>query len=516
MSNLTLSEGQLFASRYRIERCIAMGGMGAVYEVTHLETERRRALKVMLPHLVQSHDLRERFRREAKVAAQIQSAYIVDVFDAGIDDATQMPFLVMELLHGEELGKRLARMGRFSFQETVGYLWQTALALDKTHRAHIVHRDLKPENLFLHTQDDAPARIKILDFGIAKLVADGGTHANATRSVGTPLYMAPEQFRSGSTVSPATDIYSLGMMAFTLLVGISYWHDEQRADQNVFAFAGLVMNGPVEAPSARALKRGVKLPAAFDIWFGQAASREPAQRFLSATAAIRGLASALGLSDPAEQGGTTTVPPSEKPQDAVVHAGTVMLADSGGSGVQKTEALPSSTPAPRVSASDGLGFSTGRSSGGLGARAERAPSLGNGLHVGDPDPTQNAPSGSKRRRLALFGALLALGAVGLLGVAAFLKGKPEPANAASEPPAAPAAVHSIPIPASGAMQQPVVEPQPEGINSTKVSVDAGGDAPATTANSASPPSKPAPQIPVSTPPAPVKKPSSAPVIHGRD
>jgi serine/threonine-protein kinase len=145
MSTVTLSEGTLFAGRYRVLRCIAQGGMGAVYEVVHLQTERRRALKVMLPHLVQSEELRERFRREARVAAQIDSAFIVDVFDAGIDDATGMPFLVMELLKGEELGKRLKRVGHFTPEEAVEYLWQTAQALDKTHRAHIVHRDLKPE-----------------------------------------------------------------------------------------------------------------------------------------------------------------------------------------------------------------------------------------------------------------------------------------------------------------------------------------------------------------------------------
>src|SRR5689334_8133128 len=134
MSTLALSEGSIFASRYRIVRCMACGGMGAVYEVIHLETERRRALKVMLPHLVQSADLRNRFRREARVAAQIESAYIVDVFDAGVDDQTGMPFLVMELLKGEELGKRVARIGRLGQIDAVQYLWQTALALDKTHK----------------------------------------------------------------------------------------------------------------------------------------------------------------------------------------------------------------------------------------------------------------------------------------------------------------------------------------------------------------------------------------------
>lgn len=298
MSNLSLTIGATFNGRYRVVRCMAHGGMGAVYEVIHLETERRRALKVMLPHLVQSPELRDRFRQEARVAAKIESKYIVDVFDAGIDDPTGMPFLVMELLKGEELGKRLERLKRLPAKEVVKYLQQTASALDKTHSANIVHRDLKPENLFLHEQEDEEPRIKVLDFGIAKIVAEHGTQANATRSVGTPLYMAPEQFKQGSQVSPATDIYALGMMAYTLLVGRPYWEDEQRANDNVFAFVASVMHGPKEKATVRAGRRGVVLAPAFDTWFSKVTNPVPQQRYASAKEAIAGLAEALGLQAP--------------------------------------------------------------------------------------------------------------------------------------------------------------------------------------------------------------------------
>src|SRR5689334_12431639 len=123
-----LMAGTIFAGRYRIVRRIAQGGMGAVYEVIHLDTDRRRALKVMHSHILQSDELRERFKREAKVAAHIESDFIVEVFDAGIDEATQMPFLVMELLRGEDLGKRLKRLGRLPSEEVVRYLYQAALA----------------------------------------------------------------------------------------------------------------------------------------------------------------------------------------------------------------------------------------------------------------------------------------------------------------------------------------------------------------------------------------------------
>src|SRR5512132_1995102 len=170
-----LEEGSVFAGRYRVVRCLAEGGMGAVYEVIHLETDRRRALKVMHPHLFQSEEMRERFKREARIAAHVDSEYIVDVSDAGVDYATRMPFLVMELLRGEELGDRLKRMGRLPPEEVVLYMQQAAWALDRTHAASIVHRDLKPANLFLTTREDGTPRIKILDFGVAKLVAESST-----------------------------------------------------------------------------------------------------------------------------------------------------------------------------------------------------------------------------------------------------------------------------------------------------------------------------------------------------
>jgi serine/threonine-protein kinase len=144
-----LKPGAIFHGRYEIVRCITAGGMGAVYEVIHLETRRRRALKVLLPSLITDHDMRGRFRGEATVTAEVDSEHIVETFDAGVDTDTGMPFLVMELLKGEELTSMIARRGRLAATEAVVLLHQAALALDKTHAAGIVHRDLKPDNLFV-------------------------------------------------------------------------------------------------------------------------------------------------------------------------------------------------------------------------------------------------------------------------------------------------------------------------------------------------------------------------------
>lgn len=294
METTNLVIGSLFAGRYRIVRRIAAGGMGAVYEVIHVETERRRALKIMHAHLFQSHELRERFKREAKVAAHVDCEFIVDVFDAGIDETTGIPFLVMEFLRGEELGERLLRERGFVPAEVLTYLYQVALALDKTHEAAIVHRDLKPANVFLTERSDGGVRVKILDFGIAKIVAEGATTGGATQSLGTPLYMAPEQFNPSMRLTGAADIFALGMMTYTLLVGAPYWADEARAG-NVYALIAVAIHGPGEHASVRAARRGVVLPPDFDAWFARMTATTPAQRFPTATEAIRALADVFRL-----------------------------------------------------------------------------------------------------------------------------------------------------------------------------------------------------------------------------
>ena len=296
----SLATGQIFANRYDVVRCIGSGGMGAVYEVIHLETERRRALKVMHAHFADSPDFRERFKREARVAAQIDSDYIVDVFDAGVDDVTKMPFLAMELLRGEELARTLKRVVRMAASDVVSYLYQTSLALDRTHKASIVHRDLKPENIFLCERDEGPPQIKVLDFGIAKFASSAkGGAGQATNSVGTPLYMAPEQFLPGAEVTPAADIYALGLLAYTLLGGTDYWHEELERDENVFAFALIAMKGPIELPSARAMRvAAMPLPPAFDDWFRKATAVSAAARFATASEAVRQLSAALRVNLP--------------------------------------------------------------------------------------------------------------------------------------------------------------------------------------------------------------------------
>jgi serine/threonine-protein kinase len=248
-----LDAGERFLDRYEIVRCLAAGGMGAVYEVVHLETRRRRALKVMLPSVVSDADLRARFRLEATITAEIETEHIVETFDAGVDPATGAPFLVMELLKGEDLGSLLERVGHLGGAEAVTLLGQAAMALDKTHAASIVHRDLKPENLFVARRDDGSPHLKLLDFGIAKVVAQSPV-GQATRSMGSPLYMAPEQAKGDGKIGPRADLYALAHIAYTALVGKPYWVEDAEALEGIWGLLILLTrtrsSPPLRAPTS--------------------------------------------------------------------------------------------------------------------------------------------------------------------------------------------------------------------------------------------------------------------------
>ena len=267
--------------------------MGVVYEVIHLETLARCALKVLLPNLVTSAELRARFQQEVMVTATIESDHIVKVFDGGTDEESGAPFLVMELLRGEDLAARVAQ-GPLPKDEVVVLLEQCALALERTHAAGVVHRDLKPANLFLTTRDDGSPCLKVLDYGIAKMVASA-SQAETTRALGTPLYMAPEQVKGDGAIGPAADLYALAQIAYTLLVGEAYWAADQGAIKNVYPLLMAIAAGTKDAASARAARVGVELPAAFDAWFSRATATEPEARFQGARRMTEDLARALGV-----------------------------------------------------------------------------------------------------------------------------------------------------------------------------------------------------------------------------
>jgi hypothetical protein len=296
-STSTLKVGTFFHGRYRVVRMIKAGGMGAVYEVLDETTNSPRALKVMLPGLIEDAGKRARFALEAKITGNIESEHLVRVFDAGVDEASGEPFLLMDLLRGEELQAIVTKRKVLPPGEALYYLAQLTRVLEKTHAAGIVHRDLKPENLFITRRDDGSPCLKILDFGIAKVVVQH--QAQKTRALGTPLYMAPEQIRGESSIGPRADLYSLAHVTYTTLAGEAYWFEDTMAHDSLYPLLMKLLSGAPEAASARALRRtGVRLPPAFDEWFHRATSLDPAARFESATAEVTALAQALGLPSP--------------------------------------------------------------------------------------------------------------------------------------------------------------------------------------------------------------------------
>jgi serine/threonine protein kinase len=220
------------------------------------------------------------------VTAGIESEHLVEVFDIGIDEDTQSPFLVMELLRGEDLGARLERGERTRPAELVSIFEQVARALDKTHEAGVIHRDLKPENLFVTRRDDGSLKMRILDFGIAKLMEGRGAK-KSTRSVGTPLYMAPEQMTGDAEeLGPAADVYALGHIAFTLLVGSAYFEPEARTAPSALGLMAKVCSGAVDPASKRAAALGLELSPKLDAWFARATALQPGQALCDGRRAV--------------------------------------------------------------------------------------------------------------------------------------------------------------------------------------------------------------------------------------
>ena len=219
--------GQTLGS-YTIQRELGRGGMGAVFVGTHALLGRQAAVKVLLPELSRHHDIVQRFFNEARAATAVKHPGIVEIYDFGYSHDGSA-FIVMEFLEGEALTSRLRRFGRVAPAFALAIGRQVAGALGAAHRAGIVHRDLKPDNVFLVPDAEIALgeRIKLLDFGIAKLAGDGGgggpaagmARTSTGAIMGTPYYMSPEQCRGAGQVDHRSDLYSLGCMLYEMIGG---------------------------------------------------------------------------------------------------------------------------------------------------------------------------------------------------------------------------------------------------------------------------------------------------------
>ncbi len=212
--------GDLVAGKYRVESVLGKGGMGVVVSAVHQLFGERVAIKFLLPEAAHGVGL-ERFLREAKVAFQLKSQHVVRVLDVAQLESGE-PYIVMEHLAGLDLAALVAREGPLPVPAAVDFVLEACEALAEAHAKGIVHRDLKPSNLFLAAGPDGGQLVKVLDFGISKLVSGGAEDHALTSSravMGSPLYMSPEQLMSARSVGPATDIWSLGVILYELLTG---------------------------------------------------------------------------------------------------------------------------------------------------------------------------------------------------------------------------------------------------------------------------------------------------------
>lgn len=272
--------GRVVDGKYRLLYLLGRGGMGSVWVAEHIELSSRVAIKFINAPRAATEHARRRFRREARAAAALRGPNVVQVFDYGIDQGD--PYIVMELLEGETLADRLQREGSLTIQETTTIALQIANALARAHEQGIVHRDLKPANIFL-ASDEANLTVKLLDFGLAKIVS--GRHGitldltQPGNPVGTLQYMSPEQLL-GERVDARTDVWAFAVVICECLTGCLPF-----SDTNAKAIVPSLNRRLKGLPSSFA-----DVPAGFDVWFQRGTKRDRSEREASVRAFAADLA----------------------------------------------------------------------------------------------------------------------------------------------------------------------------------------------------------------------------------
>jgi serine/threonine-protein kinase len=348
---IDVAKGTVVAGKYRLERLLKAGGMGAVWVATHLTLDTPVAIKFMsIPvdddgtHSKRGHSSdaggisRARFEREAKTAAQIRSANVVQILDYGVDRATA--YIVMELLDGQDLHQRLRRNTRVPLDQTAKIIVPVLHLLQRAHDAGMVHRDLKPGNIFLAKDGDTEVP-KVLDFGVAKAVeksrADNDLTADKT-IIGTPHYASPEQLKNSAKIDHRADLWSMGVVVFRMLTG-----------QKPFR-AGPLVEAIVEvctAPIPTATSIAPDLPPEVDAFFARALARNIDERFQSAREMAQALTALVEVVDagkwltPADLEAT-----SDEPSLAGRSSRTTNPSVDGTRSAQVTELTQSTTSSP--------------------------------------------------------------------------------------------------------------------------------------------------------------------------
>ncbi|WP_438000168.1 protein kinase [Sorangium sp. So ce185] len=284
---MQLESGSIIAGKYRLERALSAGGMGSVWVAQHVQLGTHVAVKLMGTAYAGSPAFRARFEREARAAAHLRSPHVVQVHDFGFEQG--VPYLVMELLRGEDLSARLTRVRRLSLPETQRLLVHAGKALRSVHDAGLVHRDLKPANLFLARVDgEDEDMLKLIDFGIAKetatkLVSEASTTGEV---MGSPHYMSPEQLRAERDIDARSDLWALGVILFRMVTGYLPFPGEVLAQ---------VMTRILVEPIPSPRQLAPDLPPAIDAFFTRALARDRNQRFQSVREMVEEFGRATGM-----------------------------------------------------------------------------------------------------------------------------------------------------------------------------------------------------------------------------
>ncbi|MFL5541837.1 MAG: protein kinase domain-containing protein [Longimicrobiaceae bacterium] len=273
----SLLRGRVLADRYRIEEVIGRGGMGAVYRAADERLGRAVAVKVITATAADPETrerVRARFIREARAAARLpHHPNVVPVYDYGTDEETGLDYIVMELLRGEDLASRLQRAGAPPMEAALRILEQAARGVNVGHRMGVIHRDVKPGNIFLLDDGDADdVQVRVLDFGIAKVMAEEDTETALThdgRAPLSPAYASPEQLRGEGHLTPASDVFALGAVGYQLLTGAKPYTE---ADRNRMAIGQAV-------PTLSVRARNPAVPPEVEAVIGQALAHDAAARF---------------------------------------------------------------------------------------------------------------------------------------------------------------------------------------------------------------------------------------------
>ena len=281
--------GKVLSERYRIVRKIGEGGMGAVYQAEHALIEKKMALKILFQDLTRRPDLIARFLQEAKSASRIGHENVIDISDFG-QSPEGLVFIAMEYLDGQDLGKLLKKEGAMHWERARPILMQIAKGLRAAHGNGIIHRDMKPENIYLIQREGRPDFVKVLDFGIAKIVNDdtGGPALTQTGMIfGTPEYMSPEQAQ-GSTPDHRVDIYAVGCIMYHMLTGqVPFTADN---------FMGILTKHLLEPPvPPRKRRPDLEIPAEVEAICLRAMDKDRDKRFADMDALYRALGAAGDL-----------------------------------------------------------------------------------------------------------------------------------------------------------------------------------------------------------------------------